>query len=65
MGNRLKKMKSWALDPDLLEELEAWRMSQAIPPATTQIVEAALRMFLKHQAPATKPDARQASTRKK
>lgn len=43
---RLKKPVSLALDPELLERLEAWIAKQEFPPTRTQIWEAALREFL-------------------
>ena len=43
---RLKKPVSLALDPELLERLEAWMAKQEFPPTRTQIWEAALREFL-------------------
>jgi hypothetical protein len=43
---RRKKMKSYALEPDLLERLEAWRDSQEFPPTQTAVIEAALKEFL-------------------
>ncbi len=46
MGNRLKKMKSYALDQALLARLEAWRQAQTVAPPATAIIEAGLRMFL-------------------
>lgn len=43
---RLKKPVSLALDPELLERLEAWMAKQEFPPSKTQVWEAALREFL-------------------
>lgn len=43
---RLKKMVSFALDPDLLKRLDAWRERQDPPPSKTAVVEAAIRAWL-------------------
>lgn len=43
---RLKKPVSLALDPELLERLEAWIARQELPPSKTVVWEAALREFL-------------------
>lgn len=44
--SRIKKVVGLALDPELLERLEAWRMSQDVPPSKTACLEAAIREFL-------------------
>lgn len=46
MGNRLKKMKTYALDPDMLDRLEAFRSAQVVPPPATSVLEKALEKFL-------------------
>ena len=46
---RLKKMTSLALDPELLERLEAWIALQEFPPSKTAAFEAALREFLERR----------------
>lgn len=43
---RIKKMVSLALDPALLQRLDAWIKRQEIPPTKTAVLEAALRRFL-------------------
>jgi predicted transcriptional regulator len=43
---RLKKMVSYALDPDLLKRLDDWIARQEVPPSKTAVIEAALRSFL-------------------
>lgn len=43
---RLKKPVSLALDPELLERLEAWIQRQELPPSKTVVWELALREFL-------------------
>jgi metal-responsive CopG/Arc/MetJ family transcriptional regulator len=43
---RLKKPISLALDPELLERLEAWIAKQEFPPQKTAVFETALREFL-------------------
>jgi metal-responsive CopG/Arc/MetJ family transcriptional regulator len=43
---RLKKPTSLALDPELLERLEAWIAKQEFPPSKTVVFETALREFL-------------------
>jgi hypothetical protein len=39
-------MVSFTLDLELIERLEAWLKSQAIPPSKTAVMEASLRGFL-------------------
>lgn len=43
---RLKKMTSLALDPELLERIEAWIGKQDVAPSKTAVFETALREFL-------------------
>lgn len=43
---RLKKMVSFALDRDLIDQLDAWLEKQEIRPSKTAVVEAAIRQFL-------------------
>jgi len=43
---RQKIMRSYALDPALLERLEKWLAQQNPPPSRTGVIEAALREFL-------------------
>lgn len=43
---RLKKPKSLALDPDLLDRLDAWLAKQEFPPSQTTVFETALKEFL-------------------
>ncbi len=47
---RRKKMLSLALEPELLEKLDAWIGAQAPPPRKTAVVETAVEMFLKGAA---------------
>lgn len=47
---RLKKMVSFALDPDLLKRLDAWREQQDPPPSKTAVVEAAIKSWLDAKA---------------
>ena len=52
-------MVSFALDPELIAELEAWLVRQEFPPTKTAVIEAALRAFLKsrgHGVMLTRPD---------
>lgn len=44
---RLKRVTGLALDPELLDRLEAWRLSQDVPPTKTACMETAIREFLK------------------
>lgn len=44
--SRKKKMVSFALDPEILAELDAWLAKQEFPPSKTAVVEAALKAFL-------------------
>lgn len=46
---RLKKMVSYALDPDLLKRLDDWIGRQEVPPSKTAVIEAALRAWLDGQ----------------
>lgn len=46
---RLKKPKSLALDPDLLDRLDAWLAKQEFPPSQTTVFETALREFLERR----------------
>jgi len=39
-------MVSFALDPELLAQIEAWIAKQPVPPSKTALIEAALRQFL-------------------
>jgi predicted transcriptional regulator len=43
---RLKKMVSFALDPDLLKRLDAWLSRQDPAISKTAVVESALRAWL-------------------
>lgn len=43
---RKKKMVSFALDPELLKQLDDWLRQQEFPPSKTAVVEVALREFL-------------------
>lgn len=43
---RIKRPTSTALDPDLLDRLEAWIAKQEFPPNKTAVFETALREFL-------------------
>lgn len=43
---RLKKMVSYALDPDLLKRLDAWLARQDPAPSKTAVIETALRDWL-------------------
>ena len=49
---RLKKPVSYALDPRLLDRLDAWIKKQALPPKKTAVIEAALRDYLDGHEPA-------------
>lgn len=46
MMGRLKKMMSFALDPQLIERMEAWIGRQDVRMSKTAVIEAALREFL-------------------
>lgn len=46
---RLKKPTSLALDPDLLDRLDAWIAKQEFPPSKTIVWETALREFLERR----------------
>lgn len=46
---RLKKMKSLALDPKLLDQVKAWIAKQDVPPKETAVFETALREFLERR----------------
>lgn len=46
---RNKKMVTYAVEPELLDRIEAWRTSQDVPPSKTAVVEAALREFLERR----------------
>lgn len=43
---RTKRPTTMALDPELLDRLEAWMRRQEFPPTKTQVWETALREFL-------------------
>jgi predicted transcriptional regulator len=43
---RLKKMVSYALDPDLLKRLDDWLSRQDPAPSKTAVIESALRDWL-------------------
>lgn len=43
---RQKRIVGLALDPALLDRLEAWRLAQDVPPTKTACMEAAIREFL-------------------
>lgn len=43
---RLKRPLNLALDPALLDRLDAWIAQQELPPSKTAVIEAALRAFL-------------------
>lgn len=43
---RLKKMKSLALDPQLIQRVKDWIAKQDVPPKETAVYETALREFL-------------------
>jgi hypothetical protein len=43
---RLKRHLNLALDPALLDRLDAWIAKQEIPPSKTAVVETALRTWL-------------------
>lgn len=51
---RLKKPVSLALDPELLEKLDAWIAKQEFPPSKTVVFETALREFLERREKAPK-----------
>lgn len=46
---RLKRMVGLALDPELLDRLEVWRLKQDVPPSKTAVLEAAIREFLERR----------------
>lgn len=55
---RIKKMVSYALDPELLARLNKWLARQDVAPSKTAVIEAALREFLEKReaaAPKKKP----------
>lgn len=43
---RTKKMVSFALDPELIQRLEAWLTRQEFPPSKTAFIEDAIRRSL-------------------
>jgi hypothetical protein len=43
---RNKKMVTFAVEPKLLDRIEAWRIGQDVPPSKTAAFEVALREFL-------------------
>lgn len=43
---RTKKPLTLYLEPDIIEEMEAWLKAQTLPPPKTAVVEQALREFL-------------------
>ena len=43
---RKKQMVSFALDPELIQRVEAWIARQDVPPTKTAVFEAALREWL-------------------
>jgi|GEM_PF-2099057 len=51
---RLKKMVSYALDPDLLKRLDDWISRQEVPPSKTAVIEAALKSWLDDREPERK-----------
>ena len=46
---RLKKMVSYALDPELLKLMDRWISEQDVPPSKTAFVETAIREFLERR----------------
>lgn len=58
MMPRIKKMVSFALDPDLLKRLEDWLSSQDAAPSKTAVIEAALRAWLDAREPEPKRRAK-------
>lgn len=46
---RLKKVVGFALDRVLLDQIDAWRLAQDVPPSRTAVLEAAIREFLKQR----------------
>jgi hypothetical protein len=50
MNPRTKKIAvTYTIDPNLLQEFQAWLDQQPIKPSKTAVVEAALRQFLQRQ----------------
>jgi len=47
---RIKKPVSYALDPELLAEVDEWIAKQPVPPSKTAVIEAALRLLLKENS---------------
>lgn len=43
---RRKKMVSFALDPEILRQLDDWIAAQPVPPSKTAVLEAALKKFI-------------------
>lgn len=43
---RIKKMVSFALDPELIQRLEVWLARQEFPPSKTAFIEDAIRRSL-------------------
>ena len=52
---RLKKMVSYALDPELLQRLDDWLARQDVAPSKTAVIEAALRAWLDERDPKASP----------
>jgi len=52
---RLKKMVSYALDPELLQRLDDWLARQDVAPSKTAVIEAALRAWLDERDPKALP----------
>lgn len=58
MMARIKKPTTMALDPELLDRLDAWIARQEFPPTKTAVFEAAIRAWLdakEREAPRKKP----------
>jgi hypothetical protein len=55
---RRKTMVSFAIDPDLLKELEDWLACQEFPPTKTAVIEASIRRFLADKAGISSPNKR-------
>lgn len=44
-------MVSFTMDPDLIDEFDAWLAAHELPPAKNAVIEAALRAFLRDNPP--------------
>lgn len=50
MTNRIRKPTNITLDPELIEELDAWIAKQPLRVARSVVIEEAIRQYLARQA---------------